>query len=190
MPGTNNNQNNSAKRSRNALGESNVSTATNSPVSENSEQRKSKRARTQPTRLGTGEYEDNDDAMFERIIEEETQTNDGSSSTSSVATGDCSSIGDKDDSNANSDVNLMSPGEQLIFRKLIEIDASIKVLQRSIVEIRTDANYQIKVPTVNSPNATEIKELGLPLQNEKSFQEFDKKIQNMDLYAKAVCCGL
>lgn len=81
----------------------------------------------------------------------------------------------------------MSPGELIIYRKIMEITANIKVLQQSMIEIHTDGrNLSAKTTTVKQANEEQVKLIGLPLQSEESLKQFDIKLNDMNFYNKVV----
>lgn len=177
---------------------------------------RSKRARTQPNRYGISEHEVNDDAFFEELASTiplgETENNLDAAhlgqltleTTEEVLNHnsiiDKSSVGDDnsqknekaDDNDHNersaiTNYDLMSPGEQILFRKIIELSADVKSLQQSIIEIQTNKHVNSKTATINPADDKEVKALGLPITNETSMQEFEKNLQKTDFYTRVVC---
>lgn len=171
---------------------------------ERNAQQMGKRVRTQTNRFGTTEFEENDDELFEEIHRsdgnsEATKTTDLNGVEDDLTRND-SSQGDED-SLANSgknaknhvgdsavnELSIMSPGEKVIYRKLIKLAANVKIFQQGFIEIQTNEHKYSKTATIEAANVVELKKLGLPLQNGEALQQFDKDLQNTEFYTKVVC---
>lgn len=85
--------------------------------------------------------------------------------------------------------SLLSPGEKVLFYKIIEMTKEIKILQRAVTGIQVNCNHAKKLAEkleIGSVNDAAMQELGLPLCDEKQIVEFNKKLENADFFSKVV----
>lgn len=82
----------------------------------------------------------------------------------------------------------MSPGEKLIYKKMLEMSIEMKLMRKIIVDSRIPAmtsNIKMKT-TSNKQSKQQLQELGLPLSAKTQLDTFEAKLNDDDFRQKSV----
>lgn len=137
-------------------------------------------------RYGITEEEVNDD---ERFVSANRKNQDDlvQTQTTSEAEAESESISEtvlntENDENEISKISdLMSPGEKLIFKRLLEMAADIKVLK----SLAVDTIHGV-TQTIKSPERLQLLEIGLPLKEVSHLGKFEYEVTKEEFRTKAV----
>lgn len=183
------NVNDSACETEKKKSNTNQSSSKRSAVDTNNNKR-TKRLRSQTQRFGVFEFEENDDSLLDELetsSQKQTKTAYAvgvDENTPPIATN--SQKVDEDPA-----LNLLSPGEKILYKKMIELHADVKVLQRTVVtmEVRNsdcDSKKHGKRKELGVINEEQLQLLGLPLVDENGITGFDTKLKKKEFYDKVV----
>lgn len=88
----------------------------------------------------------------------------------------------------SSALEIMSPGERIIFKMALGISADIKTIKKSLIDLRSSNNtIQQSGPINKSVDKQQLLEIGLPLTSKNGFDEFEKKLKQEVFEKKVVC---
>lgn len=133
-------------------------------------------------RIGTTEALTSDDVLFDHADKERQET------LIEVQTGETVVSHREESNDRNIECALletMSPGEKIIFKRLLDMAADIKVLRTQILEISAPKNGN------GRPNKAidrdELMEIGLPLVDKTTMDKFEENLFEKCFKNKAVC---
>lgn len=174
---------------------------------------KSKRDTATIERLGVAEYEANDDDLFESIRQQQHENNgaadvDMNGKDNENITPKSPAELDNDTANGhqtnnensvgittnrkNKKINetyeqMMSPGEQIIYAKLLDMIAELKLVQKSVSELSAKQPYvKENEKCLKQLKRNELIEVGLPIENLTQMESFERKLQDDVFYRKMV----
>lgn len=144
----------------------------------NNNNKRAKRIRKQIDRYGLTEEEENYDSLFDQI---------SAQTSSDKATDSCVSTEKSDDCTNSAILSQLTPGEQMLFKKLIEISTDVKVLMKTVVgmELRQE-KAEAETHNLNLVDNALLLEIGLPLANEEKINDFNNKLKNKAFWSTVV----
>lgn len=158
----------------------NEQSKTQSPDENNNDTHpRSKRSRKPTDRFGlTEDEEENDDLLFDQI---DAKTNSNKATDIHVTT-EKSDI-QKNDSIDPAIVSQLTPGEQILFKKLVDLSTDVKVLQKTVVELELrQGKVEVETHNLNSADGALLLEIGLPLANEENINDFNDKLKKKSFW--------
>lgn len=88
----------------------------------------------------------------------------------------------------HSDLMMLSPAEKILYLKMIDLMAELKVIQKGITELQVASKItKQNDTTLKRLKRDQLVELGLPLENETQMENFESKLKVDDFYRKTVC---
>lgn len=172
---------------------------------------KEKRLTNTVNRLGMTEFDDNDDKFFENIRDQQEKEVDGFDAANGNNLLD-TSVESMDEKDIGRTVNggqqsssentfkddelhqqmIFSPGEKILFQKMLDLMAELKVVQKGVMELTAQVSKHATVTENDSEKGLkrlkrdELVDLGLPLKNLTQLKNFDRKLKEDDFYKKTV----
>lgn len=168
-------------------------------------QRRSKRIASTTNRLPPpgSEYHENDDSLFDNILQRQTtevvhdgdvqmadKYNETMPQPQEIAAKEVFDVRRQQITGENhvEQEQIMSPGEKILYAKILELMVEIKIIRNNVVE---QLQVSAKEATQKDTNLKRLKrdqllELGLPLENVTQMKAFESKLKNNDFYRKAV----
>lgn len=154
---------------------------------------KSKRTTSNIDRLGTGEFESNDDDFFDNINREQQKDDAGGvpARDNSITPLIAPSIGSVNERDSENGQATMSPGERILLGKLLDMMAEIKLMQKNVAELseqvaKQTARESCTGTSLKRLKRNELMELGLPLKNADELNTFESKLKEDEFYRKTV----
>lgn len=161
--------------------------------------KRSKRLKSKPKRYGVFDDDLNDDYFFEQVTmnlsENQSQSKSADAEAEEEEEGDkekentspCEPISEREQ--GDPDLQLLSPGQKILYRMLMEIKTDVKVLQRTMVNMEvmiSDGNAKKKNNKPGDIRIEELHDFSLPLNDENSITDFNSKLKQKDFYEKVV----
>lgn len=148
----------------------------------NDTNQRSKRSRKQPNRYGSTEEDENDDLLMDEI---DAQSNSNEVSVALVTTEKSST--QQNDCIEPAILSQLTPGEQILLKKLIEVSTDVKVLQKTVVQLELrQGQHEVETHSLNSADSAVLLELGLPLANEDDINNFNNKLKTKTFWSMVV----
>lgn len=150
------------------------------------------RTRKNPERLGIEANDNNDDELFDEIDNREqrreSETVEAVSASTQCKQNDpavsiVASV--NTDANNNQHLNVLTPGERILYEEIMRLKKEVTVLQRAVVGFEvTLGEKRSAADTIEFQKVgdDELQSLGLPLTNEADFKEFEKKIDEKGIF--------
>ncbi|XP_055306816.1 uncharacterized protein LOC129571072 [Sitodiplosis mosellana] len=155
-------------------------------VDQNNNDLPAKRLRNKTQKYGQLEYEMNDDHLFKEL-EASSQTLAEEVDENTPPNAIDSQMDQQDDPMKK----LLSPGEMILYNKIMQIHADVKVLQRSVVgfevrciESENTQKQQSKIKKLGKVTDEQLQQLNLPLTDENGITGFNTKLKKKDFYDK------